>query len=370
MKFTADRNMLLREISTSHEIIASKNPISILSNVLLFSEQDTLSIKATDLKVSFETQIPVEVQEPGSITVICDKLMSIIRALPEGSIDFTAEENKLTITPSGGPKSIFFQLTTVSAEKYPELQIMPETQTFEIAQKELIHMIDQTIFAVSDDETRYFMNGVYLDCQDEKDIIMVATDGRRLSYIKKELPHFISTFKGIIIPPKVLGLIKKLLPGEGMVSAAISDKSIFFTFNKQKISSNLIEGQFPDYRRVVPVSQQNKIELERKQLLDAIKRVSLLVEQKSRRIYLTAHDNAIILSSEESEYGVAREQIPCNFEGSETKLALNYLYLEEPLKQMEDEAICIKFSEQNKAITLVSQPEKDFFHIIMPMQLE
>ncbi|TFG64585.1 MAG: DNA polymerase III subunit beta [Spirochaetales bacterium] len=370
MKFTADRNMLLREIATSHEIIASKNPISILSNVLLSAENETLLIKATDLKVSFETQIPVDVQTPGSITVICDKFLNIIRALPEGSIDFVQEDSRLAITPSGGLKTIFFQLATVSAEKYPELQIMPEEHTFEIAQKELIEMIDQTIFAVSDDETRYFMNGVFLDCQDEKDIIMVATDGRRLSYIRKELTSGLKSFRGIIIPPKVLNLIKKLLPGEGMVTISISEKSIFFSFNKQKISSNLIEGQFPDYRRVVPVSQHNRIEIERKQFIDAIKRVSLLVEQKSRRIYLHALDNSVTLSSEESEYGVAREQIMCSYEGAETKLALNYIYLEEPLKQMQDEKISIKFSEQNKALTLVSVPEKDFFHIIMPMQLE
>lgn len=366
MNFICEKTLLLKEIAISQEIISSRNVMSILSNVLLEADNNTLTIKATDLKVGFEAKIPVSVISPGSTTIFCDKFLSILRSLPEGEVEFKQNEEKLVIIPSN--KKIDFQLKSIPSDKFPELQKISDDSYFDIPQKDFIEMITHTAFAVSDDETRYFMNGVFFE--NEGGILnMVATDGRRLSFIKKELGPQIPEFNPVIIPPKILNLIKKLSSGEGMLSLAISDKSVFINFDNQKLISNLIEGQFPNYKRVIPEKQEFSILVDKNLFMDALKRVSLLVEQKSRRIYLNVSPSVIILSSEESEIGVAKEEISCDYDGPEFSIALNYLYMEEPLKVMHGNLI-IKFTEPNKAVTLFSDPEKDFFHIVMPMQVD
>ncbi len=365
MKFTCHKNVILKEISIAQDIISSRNSLSILSNVLLEAEDGTLKIKATDLKVSFETQIPVDVSQAGSTTVFCDKLLGILRSLPDGDVEFNLANDRLLINPVFG--KINFQLKSIGSEKFPEIKEIEDDKYFELPQVSFIDMISQTIFSVSDDETRYFMNGVYLEHQ-EGSLSMVATDGRRLSFIKKELNNEISDFESVIIPTKILHLIKKLSSGEGNLYLAVSEKNIFVKFDNQKISSNLIDGQFPNYNRVIPEHQEFNITVSKKDLIEALRRVSLLVEQKSRRIYLTFATGTITLNSEESEIGVAKEEITCDYEGDGLTVALNYLYLLEPLKVIEEEEITIKFTESNKAISIISVPEKDYFHIVMPMQ--
>lgn len=367
MKFVSSKADILKEISVAQDIISSRNTLSILSNVLLETNDNTLTIKATDLKVSFETSIPVDTTDPGTTTVYCDKFLGIIRSLPDGDVEFEQQDQRLDIRPMF--KKIDFQLKSIASDKFPELQEISDDSYFEIPQKDLLEMIGQTIFAVSDDETRYFMNGVYMENIDGK-LIMVATDGRRLSYISKAVDDSIASFEGVIIPPKILALVKRLASGEGNISLAVTDKNVFVKFDNQKLSSNLIEGQFPNYNRVIPESQDYEIIVDKQELVEALGRVSLLVEQKSRRIFMTVNENNILLHSEESEIGVAREEIPCKYEGPEISLALNYLFLLEPLRVMDEETVNIKFTDSKKAISLLPAEEKDYVHIIAPMQLD
>ncbi|HOV62342.1 MAG TPA: DNA polymerase III subunit beta, partial [Spirochaetia bacterium] len=161
MKFTCEKNALLQEISIAQEIISSKNALSILSNVLLIAEESTLTIKATDLKVSFETKVPISTEVSGSTTVFCDKFLGILRSLPEGEVEFEQDDQKLVIRPLF--KKIDFQLKSIASDKFPELNEIDESKYFSIPQKDLNDMIGETIFAVSDDETRYFMNGVFFE---------------------------------------------------------------------------------------------------------------------------------------------------------------------------------------------------------------
>ena len=367
MKFTCNRESILSEITIAQEVISSRNTLSILSNVLLETHDNSLTIKATDLKVGFETAIPVETAESGSTTVYCDKFLGILRSLPDGDIEFDQQDQRLDIRPMF--KKIDFQLKSIASDKFPELQDVEENQFFELPQKDLLEMINQTIFAVSDDETRYFMNGVFMENVDGK-VIMVATDGRRLSFIESAVSDSVPPFAGVIVPPKILTMIRKLASGEGSLSIAVTDKHIFFRMDAKRLSSNLIEGQFPNYNRVIPESQDYEILVDRGELNEALARVSLLVEQKSRRIFVSVNENTILLHSEESEIGVAREEISCEYEGPEMSIALNYRYLVEPLRVMEDEAIGIKFTDAKKAISVVPKPEKEYVHVIAPMQLD
>jgi DNA polymerase-3 subunit beta len=366
MKFTCERSVLLKEISIAQEIISTKNVISILSNIYLEAENDTLSIKATDTKVNFETKVPVTVEDPGSTTVFGEKFLGILNSSPDGELVF--EQNDANILIKSSVKRANWKLKSIASDKFPEFTVS-SAEFFNLPVREFKDMIQQTVFAVSDDETRYFMNGVFFEKTGDK-VIMVATDGRRLAYISKPADGSIKDFAGVIVPPKILNILAKRAGDEGPVAISVTDRTIFIRFGSYSLSSVLLEGQFPNYRRVIPESQNQSLSINRLEMLDALRRVSLLVEQKSHRVYLGLTPGSMAVYSEESEIGTAREEIPCKYDGAELSIALNYRYIEEPFKVMGEDEIAIHFSEPTKAITIQPVPEKDFFHIVMPMQLD
>jgi DNA polymerase-3 subunit beta len=199
---------------------------------------------------------------------------------------------------------------------------------------------------------------------------MVGTDGRRLSYCAKEMSNPIPDFKGVIIPPKVLGVVQKRAGDEGMIDLAMSDNMIFIKFGSYELSSVLIDGQFPNYKRVIPEGQTNSLTLKAGEFMDALRRVSILVEQKTRRIYLVISQKGVQVKSEESDIGDADEEIECQYQGENTTIALNYRYIEEPLKALGTEDVQIQFTNPSKPLTVKPVPESDYFHVIMPMQLD
>ena len=365
MKFKCSKSSIVNEISITQGIISSRNALSILSNVLLEADNNLLTIKATDLKIGFETQIPVSVEESGSTTVFCDKLFGILKEMPEGDINFCEDKQELII--SSDDNKIVFKLKVIESEKFPALKNVSDNAYFSVPQKDFIEMITQTSFAVSDDETRYFMNGVFLE-KKNNNFIMVATDGRRLSYIKKEFESVPENMESSIIPVKILGLIKKLATGEGEFLIAISDKTIFIKFDNNKIYSNLIEGQFPSYQKVIPEKQENTAVISKAEFLSALKRVSVLVEQKAKRIYIKFYEGSVDIYIE-TEIGAAKETLSCEYTGPDFTLVINHDYLQDPIKVMDEEDVSLKFTDPSKAVTLSSVPEKDYFHIVMPMQM-
>lgn len=368
MKFTCDKSSLLREISFAQEVIASKNALSIMSNVYLEATDSRLLIRATDVKVSFETVVPIEDVTPGSLTVFCDKLTGILASLPEGDLVFDQDDSRVVLRPAS--RKVRFQLKTLSGEKFPELPRAEPELFFELPSREFRKMVAQTIFSVSTDETRYFMNGVFMERSPEGALVMVSTDGRRLAYIKNDFAAQIPEFKPVIIPTKVLAIMQKRLSDEGNVAVAITEKSIFFKFNTYIISSVLIEGQFPNYQKVIPQSQKFAFTVKKSELMEALKRVSIFVEQKSNRTFFTLGPGSLSLSSEETEIGAAKEEIPARYDGDETTIALNYRYVEEPLRALDTEDFTIEFSDPSRAITLRPEPKADYFHIVMPMQID
>jgi len=366
MQFDCNKNAILREITVANEIISLRNTLSSLSGVLLDAKEDTLTIKATDLRVNFETQIPISLVTPGTTAVFCSKFLGILRSLPDGDISFIKDEEKLRITSR---ENIKFQLYSISADSFPEIPDSGEAPYFSLSQKDFLYMIGQTIFAISEDETRYFMNGVYMESNGDR-LVMVATDGRRLSHVYATPKNKLPDFSGIIIPPKILNLVAKLASGEGDVKLAVADKLLFVKFDKQKLTSTLVDGQFPNYSRVIPENQEFEFTVNRVEFKEAFRRVSLLSDQKTKKILLSLSRGGIVLKSDEREIGEAEETIKCQYEGSPITFALNHSYLSDPLKVIEQENITVKFTDSNKAITIVSIDESTFFHIVMPMQME
>ena len=373
MKFTFDRDAMIKEISIAQEIISNKKASSILSNVMLNAYNNSLVIKATDIKVNFETQIPVQVIEEGSTTVYCDKFMGILTSLPDGEIEFiqevNGEEQSVNVVIKPVSKKIKFQIKSQSQEQFPEFASFENLPYFEVSSKDIKEMIAQTSFAVSEDETRYFMNGVFFEKKDSN-LNLVATDGRRLSFASKQILEGVQDFNSSIVHPKVLNIILKHAPEEGNIQVAIAEKMVFFKFANYKFGSVLLEGQFPNYERVIPQSQAHVFHVYKTDLTDALRRVALMVDKKAGRIFFNISSGVLKITSSQSDLGSADEEIPCEYDGDNYVIAVNYRYVDEPLKGIDSEKIAFEFTEEMKAVTMRPEPAADFFHIIMPMQKE
>lgn len=366
MKFSCEKGALLKEIAIAQEIIGSKSSISALANIFLETSNNTLTIKASDLNVFFETKVPITVEEDGKTTVRGSMFLGILNSIPEGELDFIKSETKIVLKPKG--EKITFNLKANATDQYPDSPSEENVRTIEMPIADFKNMITQTIFAVSDDETRYLMNGVYFE-KNEGKFNMVATDGRRLAFTQKEGIPGVDDFAGVIIPEKVLAIVQKHSGSEGNVTIKLNEKTIFISFGLYNFSSVLIEGQYPNYRRVIPEGLNRSFTVKRAKMLDALKRVCLLVE-KNNRVFLNVSRNGIFMYTQDSEEGDVNAQIEGAYDGDDIQIALNYHYIEEPCKFIHDEDIIINFNDPGKAIMIKSVPEKDFFHVVMPMQID
>lgn len=373
MKFTFDRDAMIKEISIAQEVITNKSPVSILSNILVIAENNTLIIKATDSTVKFTTMIPVDIQEEGRTTIFCDKFMSILSSLPSGEIEFIQEDIGVTIKPIS--KRVKFQLKSQAGDKFPEIGTSENLPFFELPAKEFKEMIRQTIFAVSEDKNRYFMTGVYF-VKNGDTLTMVATDGRRLSCVNKT-GFNVPDFQPAIIPTKILGCVLKNASDEGNIQISVIDKSIFVKFGNIEFSSVLIDGQFPNYQKVIPENLSQSIMVNKADLDAALKRTTIMVDKKVSRIIFKISSGVLKLISPESDLGNADEEIPCRYDGQSISMALNFTYVTEPLKVIDSENVVFDFNvseNQNdeeanitKAVIMRSEPAGDYIHVIMPM---
>lgn len=366
MKFVCNKNNILKELSNALDFTSQRNTLAVYANVCLVLEGNNLTIKATDQKMSYVSEMTVEGLEDGSTTVVCDKFLNIIKNLPDSNIVFEDSDDKIRINPEG--TSIEFKLRTIEASAFPSLVFGDESGYFRVSQKDFSDMISQVIFAVSDDESKYAMNGALLE-KDGSGLVMVGTDGRRLSYINRQIGSEIPDFPKATIPSRFLNLIKKLSVGEGDFEINVGSNSISLRFGSCTISSSLIKNDFPAYKRVIPENQSKVCIVNINTLSDALKRVSLLVENKFKKIILEFNENKMTVYCDESEVGAGREEIECKYEGESQRCAMNYTYLLSPLKVMDGEEARIEFSEPGRPFTVKSEPERDYLHVIMPMNL-
>lgn len=367
MKFKCQKQILVNEISNANDFTSQRNTITMLASIYLNLSDNILTIKATDQKMGFVSSLEVDGFSDGVVAVICDKFFDIIKNLPEGIINIEEKDEMLFITNE--QQNIEFKLKTINASDFPSIVIPEEETFFKVSQKNITEMIKQVGFAVSDDESKYAMTGALLEKEDNC-LIMVGTDGRRLSYIKREIETEIPDFEKITIPSRFLDIIKKHSLNEGMFALSITNQSLYIKTENKIIFSSLIKNEFPAYKRVIPQSQTNYCIVNISLLDNAIKRAALLVENKYKKIILEFNNNRIKISTEETEVGKGTEEFECQYEGEPFKCALNYMYLQNPLKVMDGTQVRIAFTESGKPFTVTSEPEKDYKHIIMPMNLK
>ena len=368
MKFKCSGKILRQEIEYANNFSSSKNSLSIISNVLLEASNDILTIKASDNNMGFRSSIPVSVIVPGSTTVFCEKLSAVLKNIPDVDLDISEENGVLNISPSDkGTADFTINIKTIDASKFPELDSVDDNEFFSITQRDYFDMIDKTSFAVADNDSRHFLTGVYMEKKEGK-LILVATDGKKLACVRRQFEQDIPDFQPAIIPVRFLNLIKSIGSGEGVFSIAISEGKMFVKIESRLIYSSLITGNYPNYEKVIPENNEYSFQVDKNDLYEALKRVSLLVEQKSRRIFLEVNPGNLIVQSETKDVGGAKEEIPCYYEGEPNVIAVNSKHLEEPLKFMTEERVKISFSDGMKAMILSPEPASDYFHVMMPMQ--
>ncbi|MCQ2593087.1 MAG: DNA polymerase III subunit beta [Treponema sp.] len=375
MKFVFDRDAMIKEIAIAQEVITNKSPLSILSNVLLIAENGELVIKATDSTVRFTTSVPVDIEEEGRTTVFCDKFMSILSSLPSGDVEFKQDElYSVTIKPIN--KKVKFQLKTQASDKFPEIGSSENVPFFEIAARDFKEMIKQTIFAVSHEiRNKTFMTGAYFIKKDDV-LTMVATDGRRLSCVTKDALG-VPDFPPAIIPTKVLASVLKNVSDEGNIQLSVIDKSIFIKFANVEFSSNLIEGQFPNYEKVIPQNLTTSFQVNKSDLESALKRTSIMADKEINKIMFKITSGVLSIVSPETANGAAEEEIPCRYDGKDISMALNFIYVSEPLKVIDAENIVFNFNVDEtfadnlvvtKAIIVKPETSSDYLHVIMPLK--
>lgn len=377
MKFTFDRDAMIKEIAIAQEIITNKSPVTILSNILIIAENNSLTIKATDSTVKFTTTIPVDIQEEGRTTIYCDKFMSIISSLPSGDIEFIKEDIAVTIKPIS--KRVKFQLKSQASDKFPELGSSDNVPFFELPSKEFKEMIRHTIFAVFKDvkdiKSRSFMTGVYFEKEGDT-LTMVATNGNRLSCISKTAAN-VPDFPAANIPTKILSCVLKNLSDEGNVNIAVVDNSIFIKFANFEFSSSLIDGRFPNYKKVIPENLTTKFQVNKSDLESALKRITIMADKEVFRILFKVTPGVLKLISPETDSGAAEEEIPCRYDGQNITIAMNFVYVTEPLKVIDTENVVVEFNvDENredegivtKAVIIRSEPAADYQHVVMPLK--
>lgn len=369
MKFSCNRDTILKEIEIACDIASSRNLTSFVSSVYLNTSGNRLTIKATDTNFSYETSLQVNVITEGTVNVFCDKLLTILKNCPEEDLLFEADQSNFNISLVNNQESLFYTLKLTISESFPEIKMDENTKSFSFSQKEFLTMINHNIFSISSDENRIYLTGVLLS-KKENSLRMVSTDMKQMSVIDSPAEN-IPDFSDIIIPKKALLLFKKLAINEGEFEIFIGEKKIIFKFNDTYLYSHIINNTYPDYERIIPKDDNKSILVNKNEFINTIRRISVMIENKTNRINLKIKNNEMLIETDkDNTLGKATGKIPCVYTGNEEVIiALNYNFILDPLKIIQSENIEIRFSHPEKAISIYSVPKENFLHIVMPMTL-
>lgn len=370
MKIKVAKEDLIKLIGRTQNIVEKRNTMPILVNVLLEAKDNKLKVLATNLEVSLTDEIECEVQQPGRVAANAKSFFEIIKEMPDGTITLTKQDNNWLKVAQG--KSVF-NIVGISPEEYPVFPSHTTRDFMEIEAKTLADMIAKTIYSVSNDETRYHLNGVYFEkMAGSKDAyLMVATDGHRLSLVNRlggQKPNGPS--EGVIIPRKGLQEIYKLLEHlEGKFKMAIEGSQLVVCHGPTVLMVRLIEGKYPNYKQLIPQNLSEHISVNREDLLASLKRVSLLSNQKSKGVTLNLSNDRLEITSNNPELGDAKEEMDVTYKGPGLKIGFNAKYIMDVLTSINDDEIAIDLKDQLSPGVLRPGSDRDYTCVIMPMRI-
>ncbi|MCX7918769.1 MAG: DNA polymerase III subunit beta [bacterium] len=366
MKIVVDRSELQKCVGIVSNAVSVKSAMPILSNILVEAKdkEKKLRLAATDLDVGVEYEIPAEVNEKGGITLPAKKLSDIVRELPDAPVIISTED---TIAKIECEKTVF-TLSGMPKEDFPVLPVFPKTGAFELPQKIWKSMVRKTSFAVSLEEMRQVLNGLYFWAKGNE-VRMVATDGRRLAYIKGNVEDKIKDEIGVIIPIKAINELQTILGEEGNITIASTGTQIFFKTENSLVTSRLIDGQFPNYEQVIPKFCEKKIGMKSTRLLQAIRRVSVLASEKTNQIKFTIQPNCIQVSANTPEIGEAKDEFNVTYDGEEVQIAFNGKYLIDILKNIDAEEMSLEINQPLTPGVIKPVGDDNYINVIMPIKI-
>ena len=375
MEFKINSSDLLKALSHIHGIVEVRHTLPILSNIILEAKDNELTLSSTNLDIYCADKIKAEVSIAGEISVSAVTFFEIVKRLPSGSeVVMTMEEGENEIILKCGRSK--FNLSTLKTDDFPIISDNDLSTNFVLSADELIRIIDKTKFAVSNEETRYYLNGIFLHKADRNSIQFlraVATDGHRLAQYDIPLPQGAEEITGIIIPKKTIFELRKVLDdANGDVSISLNENKIKFTFNDLKIISKVIDGTFPDYTKVIPQNNNKNFKTNNNELKNAIDRVSAVAaneESKSKAIKLSLEDNKLNLSVESQSKGSANEIIDISYDGDKVDIGFNSKYIIDICNEVDGEEVDISLLDSVSPAIILDKTDENLFFVLMPMRI-
>ncbi len=372
MKLTIERSTLLKSLAHVQSVVERRNTIPILSNILLEARDGAIGLTATDMDIAVIEMTPAEIVQEGSITVAAHTLFDIVRKLSEGSqieIGTGTDEGQLALR-SG--RSVL-KLATLASEDFPVMTDGDLPHSFAIPAGNLRDLIDRTRFAISTEETRYYLNGIYLHAAESDGTPMlraVATDGHRLARMEVGLPDGAAEMPGVIVPRKTVTELRKLLDETTEdVAVSLSDTKIRFAFDEVVLTSKLIDGTFPDYDRVIPVGNDKVLEVGCKSFQQAVDLVSTISTEKSRAIKLSLDDGSLILSATSPESGSATEELEVAYSDGPLEIGFNSRYLLDITQQIEGDSAQFTLADAASPTLVRDSADPSALYVLMPMRV-
>ena len=363
MKFSVSKEKLLEGLQTVQNVVSTRTTLPILSNVLLQAADGQLRFTTSDLDVGIRASVEVSVEKPGATTLPARRLLSIVRELPTSEITVEVDSKNVASIRSGPS---FFKILGLPEEEFPPLAKFENAKTFTLRQKDLKDALKKTAYAISTDETRYVLNGILFSFRENK-LTLVATDGRRLALVDIELEFPRSHEGDVIIPSKTVNEIARLLTDDGEIKVSIGENQAAFEVNGTLLVSKLIEGNYPNYRQVIPAETKERVTLERVLFHDAVHRVSLLASEKSNSVKLVFTKNNLEIAANTPDVGEARESLAIAYKGRDMAIAFNPEFLMAPLKNLSvDEVFLDLIDEMSPGVVKMQGP---FLYVIMPMRI-
>ncbi|MGO9587040.1 MAG: DNA polymerase III subunit beta [Limisphaerales bacterium] len=368
MNLTIAKDQILVGLQAVQNVVSSRTTLPILSNVLMRAEGDRIEFTATDLDVTVACKVEAKVKKGGSTTVPVKKLFGIVRELGGNEIDIETDEKNVT---SIHCNASFYKINGLGADEFPPLPKFKDDKKVSLPQETVKAMMRKTSFAVSTDESRYVLNGIFISLKDHK-MTMVATDGRRLALVDEEVDIAEKSSGEFIVPAKAVNELNRLLQDKGDVEIKFGENQASFALKDDKgfsvlVITKLIEGNYPNYRQVIPGEVKERVPLSREEFLQALRRAEIMTSEKANSVKLTFGKNNLAITANSPEVGEARETLAVNYKGKEIAIAFNPRYLIDPLNSLtEDEVFFELIDELSPGVLKINGP---FLYVVMPMRL-
>ncbi len=367
MKATIERATLLKSLGHVQSVVERRNTIPILSNVLIEAKDDgSIRLMATDLDLQVDESVPAQVEQAGATTVPAHTFFDIVRKLPEGSqVELTAADGKMQVV-AGRAR---FNLSTLPRDDFPVIAEGELPTRFELPAATLRQIVDKTRFAISSEETRYYLMGIFLHVADDK-LKAAATDGHRLARVTMDKPDGADGMPDIIIPRKCVGELRKLLDEvDGTVEMSLSATKVRFGLGSAVLTSKLIDGTFPDYNRVIPTGNDKLLKIDPKSFAQGVDRVATIASEKTRAVKMSVDRDKVTLSVTSPESGTATEEIAADYGAEPLEIGFNARYLMDILQQIESDTVEVHLADAAAPTLLRESDSSNALYVLMPMRV-